>query len=83
MTYGRVLFADYKNNVQGAVVSHSAELVRGDFPSSAKRPPHSPVVSKTRLRHDGHLLPEGRRTHRPFRGHSYRIEVLPASLRSA
>jgi hypothetical protein len=31
MTYGRVLFAKQTRILDGAVVSHSAELVRGDF----------------------------------------------------
>ena len=31
MTYGRGLFANHTRNLDGAVVSHSAELVRGDF----------------------------------------------------
>ena len=31
MTYGRVLLADHEHALNGAAVSHSAELVRGDF----------------------------------------------------
>jgi len=31
MTYGRVLSALHKLTLDGAAVSHSAELVRGDF----------------------------------------------------
>ena len=31
MTYGRVHLADHVRDLDGAVVSHSAELVRGDF----------------------------------------------------
>jgi hypothetical protein len=38
-----------------------AELVRGDFCLAAGRPPHRPFVPEARLRHDGHLLPKGRR----------------------
>ena len=30
MTYGRVRFAIHEQSLNGAVVSHSAELVRGD-----------------------------------------------------
>jgi hypothetical protein len=31
MTYGRVLFTGHSDSLHGAAVSHSAELVRGDF----------------------------------------------------
>jgi len=31
MTYGRVRIANHKHTLSGAAVSHSAELVRGDF----------------------------------------------------
>ena len=31
MTYGRVLFPSYRWSLDGATVSHSAELVRGNF----------------------------------------------------
>ena len=31
MTYGRVRIANRKHTLGGAVVSHLAELVRGDF----------------------------------------------------
>jgi hypothetical protein len=31
MTYGRVLLADHEHALNGAAVSHLAELVRGDF----------------------------------------------------
>ena len=56
MTYGRVLALDTKRNVDGAVVSHLAELVRGDFFKTAQaRPPHPAF---------GHLLPKGRRAMR-------------------
>ena len=33
MTYGRVRFVDRTQSLDGAVVSHLAELVRGDFHS--------------------------------------------------
>src|SRR4051794_34884639 len=68
MTYGRVYSANHRQKLDCAVVSHLAELVRGNFvlrdrkaPSSgrlaegeppARRPP-SPVAMKARLRHDG------------------------------
>jgi hypothetical protein len=32
MTYGRVHFETDRCNLHGAAVSHSAELVRGNFP---------------------------------------------------
>ena len=32
MTYGRVHYANHEQTANGAAVSHSAELVRGDFP---------------------------------------------------
>jgi hypothetical protein len=53
MTYGRVLFARYGLKLDGAAVSHSAELVRGDF---AAREPKAPSSGPS-----GHLLPKGRR----------------------
>ena len=31
MTYGRVLRARHRHDLDGATVSHLAELVRGDF----------------------------------------------------
>ena len=39
MTYGRVLALHTKRNVDGAVVSHLAELVRGDFSRPRKQGP--------------------------------------------
>jgi hypothetical protein len=54
MTYGRVLFASHTRAVTGAAVSHLAELVRGEFVETKRRPPHPPF---------GHLLPKGRRAH--------------------
>jgi hypothetical protein len=38
MTYGRVRFADREHTRRGAVVSHSAELVRGNFFLSLEGP---------------------------------------------
>src|SRR5262245_21059525 len=43
----------------GAIISHSAELVRGDFTSALEHPlirsfgPPSPIALEARLRHDG------------------------------
>jgi len=59
MTYGREHIANRDHALYAAVVSHSAELVRGDFLQHAWRPPHPPIVPEARLRHDGHLLPKG------------------------
>jgi hypothetical protein len=52
MTYGRGRFVDRIENRIGADVSHSAELVRGDFANEVKAPSSAP---------SGHLLPKGRR----------------------
>jgi hypothetical protein len=52
MTYGRVYGARYEPHVDGAAVSHLAELVRGDFNIAQVRPPHPAF---------GYLLPKGRR----------------------
>jgi hypothetical protein len=41
MIYGRVIQPHQTQSQDGAAVSHSAELVRGYFPSSAERPPSS------------------------------------------
>ena len=64
MTYGRARLAGHMHTLDGAVVSHLAELVRGDFLAKKGRPPHPAFVPEARLRHDGHLLPKGRRDHR-------------------
>jgi hypothetical protein len=48
MTYGRVRIASHEHTPHRAVVSHSAELVRGEL--LGERPPHPPF---------GHLLPKG------------------------
>src|SRR5436853_7464618 len=52
MTYGRVRYVTASGPFESAAVSHSAELVRGDFFRGPERPPHPPF---------GHLLPKGRR----------------------
>jgi hypothetical protein len=49
MTYGRVRLANNKHDVRGAVVSHLAELVRGDFAARELKAPSSAPT--------GHLLP--------------------------
>ena len=57
MAYGRVLDVENCADANGAVVSHLAELVRGDFAFHVLRPPHPAVLPKASLRPDGHLLP--------------------------
>jgi hypothetical protein len=63
MTYGRVHLRSREFGVDGAAVSHSAELVRGEFFTDKGRPPHPPF---------GHLLPKGRRDFAAFTGDSPR-----------
>ena len=41
MTYGRVRRGKHECNIEGAVVSHLAELVRGDLFSNAEKAPSS------------------------------------------
>jgi hypothetical protein len=43
MTYGRERCASAARNLDGATVSHLAELVRGESNSDAGRPPHPPL----------------------------------------
>ena len=51
MTYGRGLLASHISNVDGAVSSHSAELVRGLLLSLGKEGPLiRPIVPEARLR---------------------------------
>ncbi len=50
MTYGRVYLACSGLALEGAAVSHLAELVRGDSFAQERRPPHPAF---------GHLLPKG------------------------
>ena len=50
MTYGRARIVGHGHTLDGAAVSHSAELVRGHF-KRRRRPPHPPF---------GHPLPKGR-----------------------
>jgi len=49
MTYGRVRDPDREHVGHGAAVSHTAELVRGNF-VRCERPPHPPVSPKASLR---------------------------------
>jgi hypothetical protein len=44
MTYGRVECPSTSDDIDGAAVSHSAELVRGDFLRCAAKAPHPPVA---------------------------------------
>jgi hypothetical protein len=53
MTYGRVLGGEEVQTLDGAAVSHSAELVRGDSSLDGVKAPSSGPT--------GHLLPKGRR----------------------
>ena len=43
MAYGRVHYANQVHVLCGAAVSHSAELVRGNFFAKKVRPPHPPL----------------------------------------
>jgi hypothetical protein len=62
MTYGRVLLATHPLTLGGAAVSHSAELVRGEYCWLSKAPSSAP---------SGHLLPKGRRVVAAFASHPY------------
>jgi hypothetical protein len=58
MTYGCAAHPARVRDRNGAAVSHSAELVRGNFhcregPLIRSFGPPSPIVLKARLRHDG------------------------------
>ena len=59
MTYGRVRIPHHTHAVSGAAVSHSAELVRGNFFLSREGPLIRPIVPEARLRHDGTPSPQG------------------------
>jgi len=62
MSYGRVRYARYEHTINGATVTHLAELVRGNLfvrmkaPSSALRAP-SPQGEKGLTRKDHRELP--------------------------
>jgi hypothetical protein len=58
MTYCRVLVAGHAHDLRGAVVSHLAELVRGDL---LKAPSSGPSCRRRVFDTTGHLLPKGRR----------------------
>jgi len=70
MSYGRVLAAGTLRSVDGAVVRHPAELVRGELDGKT-RPPHPNPLSKGRgsraMRVEGHrftsVVPEARTSH--------------------
>ena len=59
MTYGCAARPCHARTLDGAAVSHLAELVRGNFGDGDEGPlirpfgPPSPVALKARLRHDG------------------------------
>jgi hypothetical protein len=55
MTYGRARRVPTKRYMEGAAVSHLAELVRGEF--SSRRPPHPPLR--------GTFSPRGEGSERP------------------
>src|SRR6476659_9999201 len=59
MTYERECITSDNRDLRGAVVSHSAELVRGNCVGAGKAPSSAPT---------GHLLPKGRRVARGARG---------------
>jgi hypothetical protein len=59
MTYGRVRLANRMHNTESADVSHSAELVRGDFSYGAQGPLIRPF---------GAPSPQGEKGHDVFRG---------------
>ena len=63
MTCSRAHCRTGRHDLDGAVASHSAELVRGEVLLGGERPPHPPVSPKASLRLDGHLLPKGRRVY--------------------
>ena len=52
MSYGRARNEWHGRNFNGATVTHSAELVRGNYLATMKAPSSGP---------SGHLLPKGRR----------------------
>ena len=60
MTYGRVCIVDHKRGVHGTVVSHSAELVKGDFFAKKEGP---------LIRPSGTFSPRGEGVSRASRTH--------------
>ena len=57
MTYGCVLRPNQVHTAASAAVSHSAELVRGNFLVRTRRPPHPPLRA---------TLPQGEKGRRGF-----------------
>jgi hypothetical protein len=57
MTYGCVAFPCHTSILDGAAVSHLAELVRGDCSEGDEG--IRPFVPEARLRHDGARSPQG------------------------
>jgi hypothetical protein len=54
MTYGRAHAANPELNSKGAAVSHLAELVRGEFPSSLLKAPSSALRAPSPQGEKGH-----------------------------
>jgi hypothetical protein len=62
MTYGRVRVEKGRRPLDGAAVSHSAELVRGELKGPlSKAPSSAPSRRRRAFGSTGHLLPKGRR----------------------
>ena len=59
MTYGRVHFAQDRRVLDGAAISHLAELARGDFFARKEGPLIRPVSPEASLRLDGPPSPQG------------------------
>jgi len=59
MTYGRVHRPTAEQDLDGAAVSHMAELVRGESSTASRRPPHPPLRGTFSPRGEGSSrLPE-------------------------
>ena len=60
MTYGRVHLPTTDQEIDGATVSHLAELVRGKSSDFSRRPPHPPLRGTFSPRGEGspQLAPE-------------------------
>jgi hypothetical protein len=68
-TYGRVCRGLFVLDLEGAAVSHSAELVRGDFAArDSKAPSSGPSCRRRVFDTTGHLLPKRRRGVAPAAG---------------
>jgi hypothetical protein len=57
MTYGRVHLAATNQDLDGAAVSQSAELVRGESSNAQLRPPHPPLRGTFSPRGEGSPRP--------------------------